>query len=79
MIPYNLSSIDAAQRLIRVCEKYSNSFTVDVIYGRQVIDGCSLMGVMSLVGHIVSIDVSDRDCTDYEYFKREIKEIGLWL
>lgn len=77
MIPYNLLSIETAKHLIKVCEKYSDEFTVDVIYGRQVIDGCSIMGVMSLIGHVVSLDVSNRDSAKYEDFKREVREISL--
>lgn len=55
MLNYNLDSVQSAERLIRLCEKYRDDTEVDVICGRQTVDGRSLLGVMSLIGHFVTV------------------------
>ncbi len=54
MIAYNLNTVDAAKRLAKCCEKYD--FEVDAIYGKYVVDAKSIMGLIDLVGHIISIE-----------------------
>lgn len=75
MISYNLSSMNKAKKLVNVCDRYKAKFNVDIIYGRQIIDGCSILGVASLVGHIVSIETSsDKSEEDYLNFVKEVEE-----
>ena len=53
MISYYLSSSDDAERLVTLCRKYDND--IDVVYQRYTVDGKSILGVMSLIGHTVGI------------------------
>lgn len=55
MLNYNLDSVQSAEKLVRLCEKYRDDTEVDVICGRQTVDGRSLLGVMSLIGHFVTV------------------------
>ena len=55
MLSFNLDSKESAEKLIRLCEKYRDDTEVDVICGRQTVDGRSLLGVMSLIGHFVTV------------------------
>ena len=55
MLNYNIDSVQSAEKLIRLCEKYRDDTEVDVICGRQTVDGRSLLGVMSLIGHFVTV------------------------
>lgn len=45
---YLIDTIQSAENLVSVCRSFKDD--VDVIYGRQVIDGKSLLGVVSLMG-----------------------------
>ena len=56
MLNFNIDSRESAEKLIRLCEKYRGIAEVDVVCGRQTIDGRSLLGVMSLVGNFVTIN-----------------------
>lgn len=66
MIAYNLKDFNSARYLVDCCEKYKESFDTDIIFGRYTVDGCSVLGVQSLVGHIVSVDpqTDDKDLID---------------
>ena len=75
MLSYNLNSMKAAECLIRLCEKYQNVLEVDVIHGRQTIDGCSMLGVYSMIGNIVSLDLHAKDINVIQKFKSELKKI----
>ena len=55
MLSFNIDSGESAEKLIRLCEKYRDDTEVDVICGRQTVDGRSLLGVMSLIGHFVTV------------------------
>lgn len=56
MIAYDLKDFKAARHLVECCEKFKEKFDTDIIFGRYTVDGCSMLGVQSLVGHIVSVD-----------------------
>lgn len=56
MLNYNLDSVQSAKNLVHLCEKYHDDMSIDVIHGRQTVDGCSLLGVASLVGNFVCIN-----------------------
>lgn len=71
MVSYFLQDVDSAKKLVSVCEKYEEA-EIDVIYGRQIIDGKSILGVMSLIGRIVSIKVNSSNKDDEENFEKEI-------
>lgn len=68
MIAFNLDSIEKAQKLSLICCKFSED--IDVLYGRQIIDGKSILGVTSLIGHVVGIEINtDDDQVKQEFIK----------
>lgn len=71
MVSYFIKDVDSAKKLVSVCEKYEEA-EIDVIYGRQIIDGKSILGVMSLMGRMVSLKVNSRNEDDEENFEKEI-------
>lgn len=56
MLSYNIDSIESAEKLLRMCERYKDLMDIDIICGRYIIDAYSMLGVHSLIGHIVTID-----------------------
>lgn len=76
VISYNLDSIDAAEKLLSVCRKYRNTVDIDIVYGRYIVDAFSILGVHSLIGHIVTVvpQIDDKDLI--EKIRMEIEEIG---
>lgn len=79
MIFLNLDRLENASKLTKICEKYSKYMEVDVTYGRYVIDGCSILGVTSLLGNIVKLKPRTDDSLLVEYFIKDVKEIGAWV
>lgn len=71
MVSYFIKDVDSAKKLVSVCEKYEEA-EIDVIYGRQIIDGKSILGVMSLMGRMVSLKVNSRNENDEKNFEEEI-------
>ena len=47
MLNYNLDSLQSAEKLVRLCEKYRDEMEldIDIICGRQTVDGRSLLGL----------------------------------
>lgn len=75
MLSFNLDSKESAEKLIRLCEKYHEKTEVDIIYGRQTVDGRSLLGVMSLAGNFVTVDPQTNDKSVLEQFKNDLEKI----
>ena len=77
MLNYNLDSVQSAEKLVRLCEKYRDEMEldIDVIYGRQTVDGCSLLGVTSLIGHFVTVSPIARDKDKIQRFAEELETI----
>jgi len=75
MIAYNLNTLQSAEKLSGICNKYKEDMDINVIHGRNTVDGCSVLGVMSLVGHIVSIEVIADDNNLKEEFRKEVKNM----
>lgn len=71
-----LETLEDAKSLCKICEKYKDKMFVDIIHGRQVIDGTNLLGVISLIGKIVKIQSNTTDLILRCYFHNDIKEIG---
>lgn len=61
LIAYNLKDFNSARYLVDCCEQFRGNFDTDIIFGRYTVDGCSILGVQSLVGHIVSVDPQTDD------------------
>ena len=77
MIFLNLDTLDKVDKLTRVCDRYEINF--DVIHGRYIIDGRSVLGVSSLLGNIVKIVPDTDDKWLLVYITRELEEIGAWV
>lgn len=75
MLSFNLDSGKSAMNLVRLCEKYHDEMAIDVIYGRYIIDGCSTLGVHSLIGHIVALEPQSDNKDLIEQFGKELEEI----
>ena len=77
MLNYNLDSVQSAEKLVRLCEKYRDEveLDIDVIYGRQTVDGCSLLGVTSLIGNFVSINPVEKDKEKICKFETDLEGI----
>lgn len=77
MLNYNLDSVQSAERLIRLCEKYRDDIglDIDIIHGRQTVDGCSLLGVTSLIGRFVTVVPNTTDKEMLQKFAEELERI----
>lgn len=75
MLSFNIDSRESAEKLIHLCEKYRDDTEVDVICGRQTVDGRSLLGVMSLIGHFVTVRPVTNDSDVAERFSEELEGI----
>ena len=73
MIAYNLNDFYAAIHLVKCCEKFKDKFDVDIGYGRYIVDGCSILGVQTIVGHIVSVNPQTEDQEMISQFISELK------
>ena len=75
MLSFNINSKESAEKLIRLCEKYRDDTEIDVICGRQTVDGRSLLGVMSLIGHFVTVKPQTDDMQIVERFGEDLEKI----
>ena len=82
MLAYSLKTIDDAKDLVKVCEKYSEYFKIDIVCGHYVVDGSSFLGVCSMCSNIVDIRPILPERLDtkfaqlYHNFLHDIHEIG---
>ena len=75
MLSFNLNSKKSAEDLIKLCEKYRDDVEVEVIHGNQTVNGCSLLGVFSLIGNFVGIKTDSRDEDAVQRFADELEKI----
>lgn len=75
MLSFNIDSKESAEKLIRLCEEYRDDTEVDVICGRQTVDGRSLLGVISLIGHFVTVKPQTDDKSIVERFGEDLEMI----
>lgn len=71
MVYYFIKDEYSAKKLVSICEKYEDA-DIDVLYGRQIIDGKSILGVISLMGRMVSLKVNSANKDDEKEFEEEI-------
>ena len=69
MLNCKLNNIKDAQNLVWFCTKFDEE--IDVLYQRQVIDGKSILGVMSLIGNTVTVEILSNDEDVKSFFKKE--------
>lgn len=75
MLSFNLNSKKSAEDLIKLCEKYRDDVEVEVIHGNQIVNGCSLLGVFSLMGNFVGVKADSRDERAVKRFAEELERI----
>ena len=75
MLSFNLNSKKSAEDLIKLCEKYRDDVEVEVIHGNQTVNGCSLLGVTSLIGKFVSVVPVGRNEDAIQRFSEELERI----
>lgn len=77
MVFITLDSLDKVNALTKVCEKY-NDIDTDVMHGRYIVNGCSVLGVSSLLGNIVKVCPNTTDGTLMNSIIKDLEEIGAW-
>ena len=75
MLNFNLNSKKSVEDLIKLCEKYRDDVEVEVIHGNQTVNGCSLPGVLSLIGNFVGINTYSGDENKMQSFEEELERI----
>lgn len=76
MLSYNLDNFEAASRFLRMCEKYNDQMEIDLTWGRYTVNAFSILGVHSLIGHIVTVVPQTQDEDLIFLFERDLKEIS---
>lgn len=75
MLSYNIDSIESAEKLLRMCERYKDLMDIDIICGRYIIDAYSMLGVHSLIGHMVSVEPQTDNKNLVEQFGEDLEKI----
>lgn len=75
MLSFNIDSKESAEKLIRLCEEYRDDTEIDVICGRQTVDGRSLLGVMSSIGNFVTVNLLAKNEEILNRFSRDLERI----
>lgn len=73
-----LDNTKTCEKLTKICRKYNDEMPVDICYGRYTVDGCSILGVMSLLFNTVKIWIPTMDVNTVKDFTEDIKEIGAY-
>jgi len=73
ILSYELYGIESAERLVSFCRKFSED--IDVVYQRYTIDAKSVLGVTSLIGNIVTLEIITMDDDVKEIFSKGLKEL----
>lgn len=75
MLSYNLDSLESAEKLVKMCQKYKGLMDIDIICGRYIIDAYSMLGVHSLIGHMVSVEPQTNNKNLVEQFGEDLEKI----
>lgn len=67
---YYLGTYEDAEELVCICRKYDED--IDIIRGRYVVDGKSLLGVMSFIGQYVEIVIHTENKAVAEKLRNEL-------
>lgn len=73
-----LDTVNKCEKLVDACIRFQHKINIDICYGRYLIDGCSILGVMSLIPHEVEIWIPKTDENITAAFEEEITEAGAW-
>lgn len=74
----DLDGIEKCRKLSDLCEKYKYNTEVDVSHSRYLIDGCSFLGVLSLLFNRVGLIVRHKHerSEAAHRFEEELEKIG---
>ena len=64
---------ETALQLVKLCSE--SDFDVNVLCGSQCFDGESIVSIMDLCGHTVTISPVTQDELEIEMFRKRVKEI----
>ena len=74
MLGCRLNDVSTAEHLVSICRQFEEE--IDVIHGRYIIDGKSTLGVVSLIGNIVSLEINTSNEKNKEKFEKEIMKLN---
>lgn len=73
----DLDDLRTVNELCKICDKYRNHFETDIVCGRYIVDGCSVLGVASMLGRKVMIrPLTSGKCDD---FVMKMVSIGAYI
>ena len=68
------------EKIVEICKSYRKWFNVDLAFGRYTVDGCSLLGALSITDHIVKvIPVPGDDEKAIGSFYEKLKPFGAYF
>lgn len=67
---YYLGTYEDVEELVCICRRYAED--IDIIRGHYVVDGKSLLGVMSFIGQYVEIKVNTENKEVAEKLRNEL-------
>lgn len=73
MVSIKLDTIKQAVDLVDLCKRYDED--IDVIWQRYTIDGKSILGVTSLMGNIVTVEMISNDNALKDKFNNEVLKL----
>lgn len=76
MIYIKLNSFETVKKLCNVCEYYKDYFDINISYENYMVDGCSIVGLMELIGKEVKIEPNSSNNEIENNFYKEIEEIS---
>lgn len=66
-------------KLCGICDTMKDRCDIDVRCGRYIVDGTSLLGVMSIIGHEIElVPVTDDENLVTEFYNK-VSEIGAYI
>lgn len=69
-------TVENVNKLCAICDSFD--FDTNVLCGRQCVDGKSIMGVMEMTGHVVTLSPVTYDLFEVEQFFRKVQTIGAY-
>lgn len=70
MVGYYIGTLQDAERLVKVCSQFTED--IDIIYQSQIVDAKSFLGVASLLGYWVALNIITDNENTKAIFKSKI-------
>lgn len=76
MMNVKLENFMTVETVRKICQEYHEKYQIDIdaYYGRYIIDACSLLGLMSLVGNTIQIRAITDDHEIYLSLYEELQD-----